>query len=108
MSDKHQATPGPWSGPYLSGALRYVARNVDSDQFLSQDKQDEISEGLFNVPNHRNPADVAAIVAAPDLLASLEKARAALNRYMYQHGDLYGVPVDLLAEIDATLSKAKP
>lgn len=73
MSDaKH--TPGPWSAAYFYSALRHIERNVDRDAYLSDEDAKEIDEGRLNAPDVRyNPADVALIAAAPDLLALLEE-----------------------------------
>jgi hypothetical protein len=75
-------TPGPWSPAYIYGAMRHIERNVDRDAFLAEEDQKAINDGVLTVPNCRyNPADVAAMVAAPDMLEALEAVEAWWNAH---------------------------
>ena len=111
MSDtKH--TPAPWSAAYIYAALRHIERNVDRDAYLGEEDAKEIDEGRLNVPSARyNPADVALIVAAPDLLAACEAVRATFEALA---PDLTRLPREVLNRLAAllvitetALSKAK-
>ena len=79
-------TPAPWSHSWISGALRHIGKNVDSDSFWFPD-EDEDRETV-NIPSYYTKGDVDLIASAPELLQALKTLVERVNpneQAIYNH-----------------------